>query len=145
MNEKYRKLKFQVEDLLLKVGNLVENSSGGGFEDRLVLRQFERLQEALQDTVYELEHYSKPVKAGTLRRMENGKFELIDGYGKSIAYFSCGNSIECFVEVDEETAWAAGRVEYTSRGGEEGYYFYSREAGHPFLKDGMKARIRTSG
>lgn len=79
----------------------------------MALRQYERLIDMLQEIVEEIRHYSKPIKEGTLRIME----------------------------IDEEMAWAVGRVEYTARDRHEGYYFYSRET----LRDGMKARIGTSG
>lgn len=144
MHEKYRSLRYEAEVLQRKVSQVLENPPLGGFEEKIAQEQFERLLELLQDTVEEMEHYSKPVKTGTLRRIESRKFELVDRDRRSLRTFSCGSSIECYVEVEEEMTWAAGRVEHTRRGDREDYYFYCREAGHPFLEEGMKARIRVS-
>ncbi|MBC8061432.1 MAG: DUF5348 domain-containing protein [Clostridiaceae bacterium] len=143
MNEKYKQFKYEVEAIKRKVDKLLEDSLQKEPEDKLVFRQYEELSEILEDTIYKTDYYSRPVKSGELRKMSNDKFELVDELGKQNVYFSCGEAIECFVNIDEEMTWAAGRVEYGTKDEEEGYYFYCIEAGHPFLEDGMQARIRT--
>lgn len=84
-------------------------------------------------------NFSKVIE-GTLREAENGKFELFDEMGEYIKYFSCGSPIECYVEYEGKKQWIDGRVEYTTRNGESGYYFVG--ADKPFLYTGMRARVR---
>ena len=136
MDNVYHKSKEKLENFIYGMKKMVEQAPSKTFEDEMICRKLEGLVEKMDDVVYAIEHYSKPAREGTLRKIENGKFDLIDAGGKSIAYFSCGSSIECELEYDGELEWFAGRVEYR----DGGYYFYG--ADKPYLYNGMKARVR---
>jgi hypothetical protein len=142
MNDAYKLLKYDFENLKEKLEKLIDYPPKGGFEEKIVYSDCQNVIDKLQDAICDIEHYSKPVAEGKPRKMGNDKFELINSKGMQIRHFSCGSSIECMVEIEGEKLWASGRVEYTSKDDYEGYYFYCRAAGHPFLYDGMKARIR---
>jgi hypothetical protein len=139
MNINYLKAKNKMSLLKSELNSIFDNVPSKTLEDKIAYSNLEAIIDNLDEVISRINHYSKPVIEGTLREMDNGKFELISN-GEYVTYFSCGSSIECFCydEFDEEYKWFAGRVEYK----DGGYYFYCSDAGNPFLFTGMTARIR---
>ena len=131
---------LEVRNKMLLVSNelrkVLDRSANTSFEENLVYCKVENLLEKISSIADDINHFALPTKTGTLRKMDNGRFELVSATGKQITYFSCGSLIECQVKYDDEMQWFAGRVEYR----DGGYYFYG--VNKPFLYNGMPARIR---
>ena len=140
MHINYLKAADELKAAMSDIKQLMESASRKSFEDKIAYRYLEGIVEKMDVAIDRIEHYSRPAKEGTLREMDNEKFELLDKNGKHVRSFSCGSPIECFIEYDDEAEWHSGRVEHTTRDGYSGYYFYG--ADKPFLYTGMRARIR---
>ena len=143
MDNKYINVKNKLNSILEEARELIEKTGTSvGFENKNAYRIMDRILNNLSSYVYELECLSRPATEGKLHEMYNGKFELIDNTGKSIANFSCGGRIEIYDP--EEKEWHSGRIEHKRINGTEGYYFYCNSMDNPFLSSGMRARIRRS-
>ena len=140
MHPNYLKAVYKLKSAMSDIKELMESADRKTFEDKIAYRYLEELTEKMDIAADRIEHYSRPAKEGTLREMDNEKFELLDKNGKHVRSFSCGSPIECFIEYDGEAEWYGGRVEHTTRDGYSGYYFYGGDK--PFLYTGMRARVR---
>jgi len=116
MDINYLKTVDEMSILKIKLEKIFKNASSKTLEDKIAYKQLEVIIDNLSVAIDRINHYSKPVVEGTLKELENGKFELIDGNGKYVTYFSCGSSVECFCydDFEEEYHWFAGRVEHRS-------------------------------
>ena len=99
----------------------------------------DKVTEALNNTKWTIEYFSKDTKEGYLRKNFQDKFYIEFSNGEDSYAFGCGNSIEVYLaedpEKDIDEGWYSGRVEYRDK-----YYFYG--PGKPSLYTNMKARIR---
>lgn len=126
----------KLQDTLDKLPGCSENETMEETEIRYALQ---KAADALNDAVRKIEYFQLPVKEGCLEKLNNNKFQLNFYDGTLPHTFSCGSSIEIYIDDPEaniEPGWYAGRVEHNG----QGYYFY--EHGKPMLSSGMKARIR---
>ncbi|MBN9636897.1 MAG: DUF5348 domain-containing protein, partial [Achromobacter sp.] len=77
-----------------------------------------RAAEKLNDAKNAIEHFTKPVKEGTLRENDMGKFEIDYINGGSSYPLSCGSSLEVYLQEDTEKfieeGSHPGRVEATN-------------------------------
>lgn len=143
-DENYLKAEDTINQARYRLKKLLENSSTKGLENSTAYREIEYILEMMEDTEKSLEYLSKPTKEGKLIESDGGKFYIVYDDGTESYLLSCGNNIEVYLkedlEEDVEEGWHIGRVEHTTRNGQEGYYFYG--ANKPFLYHGMRARKR---
>lgn len=132
MDVNYLNARDKIHHLKNELERIIDKADCKGMENNDCYRLLESLTEELDSAERSIDYYSRPVKEGRLIELDNGRFEICD------MELTCGSSLEIYD--DEEEEWATGRVEHTSRNGQEGYYFYG--SNKPFLYEGMKARIR---
>lgn len=123
--EKIKALELEITRQLDTIVDDIDEENS--LEEKIAFISLERLQEHLQYYNDTVEYLLKDTLEGLLKCDDTGKFYLEN------KYFSCGSSIELFIE-DE---WHIGAVEYDDV---QGYYF--KGANKPVLREGMKARIR---
>ncbi|AKN32417.1 hypothetical protein Ccar_16750 [Clostridium carboxidivorans P7] len=140
----YTKYLSDITSLAEKLDNALNNlpscSDGETMEESEIRSAIYRAAENLNDAKWAIEHFSKPVKEGRLRKNSYGKFEIDFNQGGTSYPLSCGRSIEIYLAADEEIGrdggWYSGRVEHNN----QGYYFYGQWK--TLLYDGMKVRER---
>ena len=138
MDRKILDMVYEIRKLSEKIDKLTDDIRPESMESKIAFRKLESLAEMLNDTQDYIEHFSKPTKEGYLIKNDRDKFELMVD-GKSLREFSCGSSIEIYLDGDNGEGWYPGRVEHRFQ---QGYYFYGDDTDKPLLEHGMKARIR---
>ena len=95
--------------------------------------------EALNDSKNTIKHFTKNTRQGCLKKNSQGKFYIQFGNGEESYAFSCGNSIEVYLDENAKKdimeGWHSGKVEYSDK-----YYFCG--PGNPNLNSNMRARVR---
>lgn len=141
-NSMYTKYYSEIRSLAAKLNDLLEELPGCSddetMEEEAIRGSIYQAADKLNDAKRAMDYFTRPTDEGYLEQNRNGRFEMNDHE------FTSGSAIEVYLNEDKENhikeGWYAGRVEYTRRDDQEGYYFYG--ANKPFLEYGMKARIR---
>lgn len=140
-NPLYTKYLYEIEALAKKLDDALDELPGCDdetMEEENIRGALYHAADKLNDAKRAIEYFKRPTEEGYLIQNKNGRFEMND------REFTSGSSIEVYLKKDPknniEEGWYSGRVEYTHRDNQEGYYFFG--ANKPFLTEGMKARIR---
>ena len=95
--------------------------------------------EALNAAKSTIKRFSKNTRHGYLKKNFQGKFYIQFGNNEESYAFSCGNSIEVYLDENAKKdimeGWHSGKVEYSDK-----YYFCG--PGNPNLNSNMRARVR---
>lgn len=140
----YTKYLQEISSLAEKLDNALDSlpscSDKETMEESEIRSALYKVAEGLNDARRAIQHYSKPVKKGYLRKNSYDKFEIDYDQGGSSYPLSCGSPLEVHLEADEETGreegWYSGRVEHNN----QGYYFYGDWK--TLLYEGMRVRKR---
>lgn len=138
MDQLYTKHLGSISTLADKIKDTLDSipSNDGTMEEEEIRYALDNALDKLLDAKRAIEYYTKPTKEGVLIENSSGKFQIMFDEGGKSYEFSCSYPIELYID----GIWISGHVEHTSINSESGYYFYG--ANKPFLREGMRARIR---
>ena len=124
-----------MEDLRYKLKKILSTAPVETVENTEAYRALENTMENLEDNIKTIKYFSKEARAGALRELDNGKYEIHFNDGAISYPLSCGSSLEVYIN----DVWIAGRVEHSNSKG--GYYLHDGEE-NPALYQGLKVRKR---
>lgn len=137
MDANYNRAREIIRHTHARLTEIINESNYQGLENAEACRTLESLMEELENAEQTLSYLRQPVREGVLElEPTQDRYFIAYDDGKESYTLTCGESLEALIDGE----WEIGRVEYGTREGIKGYYFYGDSK--PLLFRGMRVRKR---